>query len=86
MSSIERPQVMIPVERIKPFVQEPPHYTLGWRKSAAQNITVEEVLEESPSAFRANDSELLAIGGGVFIDCEGFPRRPHVVRQILRWN
>ena len=46
--SIERPQVMIPVERIEPLMQKPADDASAWRKTAMQNIAVEEIFDERP--------------------------------------
>src|SRR6266446_1831529 len=48
MHSIERPHVMFPVERIEPLVQKPADDASAWRKTAMQNIAVEEIFDERP--------------------------------------
>src|SRR5260370_40921900 len=46
--SIEWPHVMIPVERVKPFVQETPDQTFAGWEAAVKDIPVKEVFDESP--------------------------------------
>src|SRR6266852_5513081 len=46
--SIEWPHVMIPVERIEPLMQKPPDDAFAGRKTAVQNIAVEDIFDESP--------------------------------------
>src|ERR1700693_5413101 len=48
VTSIEGPLVMIPVERIKPLMQKPADHAFAWRKTAVQNIAVEEIFHERP--------------------------------------
>src|SRR5260370_32005336 len=55
--SIEWPHVMIPVEGIKPLMEKPPDDAFAWRKTAVQNIAVEEIFDESPGrATRREES------------------------------
>src|SRR6266850_590017 len=44
-SSIEH---AVPVERIEPVMQKPADDAFAWRKTAMQNIPVEEIFDESP--------------------------------------
>src|ERR1700730_5664512 len=46
--SIEWPFVMFPVERIEPLMQKPADDASAWRKTAMQNIAVEEIFDERP--------------------------------------
>jgi len=46
--SIERPHMVIPVERIEPLMQEPPDDAFARRKAAVQDIAVETIFDESP--------------------------------------
>src|SRR5258706_1747079 len=46
--SIEWPHVMIPMERIEPLVQKSADDASAWRKTAMQNIAVEEIFDERP--------------------------------------
>jgi hypothetical protein len=39
---------MIPVERIEPLMQKPADDASAWRKTAMQDIAVEEVFDERP--------------------------------------
>ena len=39
---------MVPVERIEPVMQKPVDDAFAWRKTAMQNIPVEEIFDESP--------------------------------------
>src|SRR5258708_9311420 len=48
MHSIERLHVMSPVERIEALVQKPADDASAWRKTAMQNIAVEEIFDERP--------------------------------------
>jgi len=65
MFSIERPQGMIPVKGIGPYLQESQDHAVARRKSAVQNKTVNEVLDASPDQAACREES----DGGPGVGC-----------------